>query len=83
MNLAQRLVVMVEGAVIDAPDLPDHMRYSASGAARLQRPLAEVEAEHIRNVLASVRGNKTEAGRILGIDRKTLRRKLAGMGLGD
>ena len=40
-------------------------------------PLAEVEADHIRRVLASVRDNKTRAAEILGIDRKTLREKLA------
>ena len=44
--------------------------------ADLTRPLAEVEAEYIRNVLASVEGNKTEAAKILEIDRKTLRKKL-------
>ena len=38
--------------------------------------LAEVEEEYIRNVLASVKGNKTQAAKILGIDRKTLREKL-------
>ena len=36
----------------------------------------DVEAEHIRNVLASVGGNKVHAAKILGIDRKTLREKL-------
>jgi DNA-binding protein Fis len=35
-----------------------------------------VEAEHIRIVLASVGGNKTQAAKILGITRKTLREKL-------
>jgi DNA-binding protein Fis len=38
--------------------------------------LAEVEKEHIRNVLAGVGGNKTRAAEILGIERKTLREKL-------
>ncbi len=42
----------------------------------VHRTLAEVEAEHIRNVLASVGDNKTLAAKILGIDRKTLREKL-------
>jgi DNA-binding protein Fis len=44
--------------------------------ASFNRTLAEVEAEYIRNVLASVNGNRTRAAEILGIDRKTLREKL-------
>jgi len=38
--------------------------------------LVEVEAEHILNVLNSVKGNKTQAAQILGIDRKTLLAKM-------
>jgi DNA-binding NtrC family response regulator len=74
-NIIQRLVVMTEGEVIDIPDLPLLMRFSAKRAG-LYRTLAEVEVEHIGNVLASVENNKTEAAKILGIDRKTLREKL-------
>ncbi len=75
-NIVQRLIVMGEGDIIDVADLPSAMRYSAGPIAGVDRTLAEVEAEYIRNVLASVRGNKTHAARILGIDRKTLRQKL-------
>lgn len=75
-NLVQRLTVMSEGDVIEVPDLPPMMRFSAARAAGLDRTLAEVEAEHIRNVLASTDGNKVHAAKILGIDRKTLREKL-------
>lgn len=75
-NLTQRLVVMVDGDYIDVPDLPSHMRFTVLREAGLDRSLAEVEAEHIRNVLADVGGNKTEAAKILGIDRKTLRERL-------
>jgi len=77
-NLIQRLVVMADdGEVIDVPDLPSAMRFAAPRGRGLDRTLAEVEAEHIRNVLAAVRDNKTRAAEILGIDRKTLREKLA------
>ena len=38
--------------------------------------LGEVERRHIARVLAATHGNKTMAARILGIDRKTLHRKL-------
>jgi DNA-binding NtrC family response regulator len=75
-NLVQRLVVMSEGEVIDVPQLPTYMRYSAARESGLDRSLAEVEAEHIRNVLAHCGGNKSQAARTLGIDRKTLREKL-------
>ncbi len=75
-NTIQRLVVMSDGGTIDVPDLPPFMRFSALRDAGLQRSLADVEFEHIRNVLASVDGNKTRAAAILGIDRKTLRQKL-------
>jgi len=52
------------------------MRFSALREPSLNRTLAEVEAEYIRNVLTSVGGNKTIAAKVLGIDRKTLREKL-------
>ena len=75
-NVIQRLVVMTDGEFIEAPDLPSLMRFSALRKTGLSRTLAEVEAEHVHNVLASVDGNKTRAAEILGIDRKTLRQKL-------
>jgi DNA-binding NtrC family response regulator len=75
-NVIQRLVVMTEGNLIEVPDLPSLMRFSALRETGLSRTLAEVEAEYIRNVLVSADGNKTRAAEILGIDRKTLRDKL-------
>ena len=75
-NVIQRLVVMTDGDIIEVPDMPPLMRFSALRETGLHRTLAEVEAEYIHNVLASVDGNKTQAARILGIDRKTLREKL-------
>jgi two-component system, NtrC family, response regulator HydG len=80
-NLVQRLVIMTEEPVIDVPQLPDVMRFSAVRPSGLHRTLAEVEMGHIRAVLASVENNKTVAAKILGIDRKTLREKLKSLGL--
>ena len=79
-NVVQRLVVMADGATIEAPDLPAVMRFSVPRETGLNRTLAEVETEYICSVLASVGGNKTRAAEILGIDRKTLRDKLKGLG---
>ncbi|UCF99834.1 MAG: sigma-54-dependent Fis family transcriptional regulator [Spirochaetaceae bacterium] len=75
-NVVQRSVIMTDTDKIDVPDLPSGMRFSAQREIGLKRTLAEVEAEHILNVLASVEGNRTRAAEILAIDRKTLREKL-------
>jgi len=75
-NIVQRLVIMSEGDIIDVPDLPSLMRFSALSGIGPHRTLAAVEAEYILSVLASVDKNKTKAAEILGIDRKTLREKL-------
>jgi two-component system response regulator HydG len=76
-NIVQRLTVMTNSNIIDAPDLPSLMRFSAAGSGTdLTRTLAEAETGYIRDVLLSVGGNKTQAAQILGIDRKTLRTKL-------
>ncbi len=76
-NIIQRLIVMNEGSIIDIPDLPSMMRFSAiNGNGKITRSLTEIEAEHIKKVLCSVKWNKTKAAQILDIDRKTLRDKI-------
>lgn len=75
-NLIQRLIVVVDNALIDVTELPESMRYSLSSTPETNRTLEEVEIAYIQNVLTSVGGNKTQAAQILGIDRKTLRLKL-------
>ncbi len=75
-NVIQRLIVMTDGDSIDVTDLPDLCRFSALSKTGFTRTLAQVESEYIKNVLASLGGNKTRAAEILGIDRKTLREKL-------
>ncbi len=75
-NVVQRLVLMTDHPVIDAPDLPGLMRFSAARGPVAERTLAEVESEHVHAVLAGAGGNKSRAAAILGIDRKTLREKL-------
>ena len=67
---------MSDEKIIDIADLPETMKYSLPGLKGIHKTLAEVEKEHITNVLSYVNGNKTKAADILGIDRKTLREKL-------
>ena len=75
-NVIKRLMVMTEGNLIDVTDLPSLMRFSVPRIPDLTRTLAETEVDYIRNVLVSVGGNKTQAAKILGISRATLRDKL-------
>lgn len=80
-NLVRRLVIMTDGDVIDVPDFPSYMRFSVQRGMGVNRTLADIEAEHIKNVLQSVDGNKTRAAEILKIDRKTLREKVKKYGI--
>jgi DNA-binding NtrC family response regulator len=71
-----RTLVPLEGEVLDSHHIPESVRLAVGSREGLLRPLHEVEAEHIGNVLTSLKGNKTRAAEILGIDRRTLREKL-------
>ncbi|MBH0197057.1 MAG: sigma-54-dependent Fis family transcriptional regulator, partial [Nitrospira sp.] len=46
-------------------------------AAEKSLPLHEIEKEYIKKILDKTGGNKYQAAHTLGIDRKTLYRKLA------
>ena len=71
------VIARVDGRMIEVSDLPPRFRFTAvidEGDAVLT--LADVERAHVQTVLDRVGGNKSEAARLLGIDRKTLRSKL-------
>ncbi|MCP3942452.1 MAG: sigma-54-dependent Fis family transcriptional regulator [Desulfobacteraceae bacterium] len=75
-NLIQRLIVIVDGDLIRTTDLPESMRFNIPSGSGSKQELKEVVAEHILSVLTTAKGNKTQAAKILGIDRKTLNSKL-------
>jgi two-component system response regulator PilR (NtrC family)/two-component system response regulator HydG len=82
-NTIERAVALCEGGVIHVEDLPPALRGRRAGepdtlqAALAQGlTLAEVEREFIQRVLTAEGGNKTRAAQRLGLDRKTLYRKL-------
>jgi DNA-binding NtrC family response regulator len=68
---AARRVLLGLGAQL-SPSGPE----SAKSAPDESRSLEEAERIHVERVLASTGGNRTAAARLLGIDRKTLARKL-------
>ena len=75
----QRLVIMGESSKVTQADLPAFMKGGISIAKGFERTLEQVEQEYILDVLNYTGGNKTKAAVILGIDRKTLRRKIDGL----
>lgn len=65
-------------------DLPEAITRNRSERHNVRvEPLREIEEQHILRVLDSVSGNKALAARILGVDRKTLHRKVVLSHRGD
>jgi len=79
-NVVHRALLLSPGRVIMPTDLPADLH--ARPAARMS-PLDVVEREHILRVLDEVKGHRGRAAEVLGIDPKTLYRKLAGYGVPD
>ncbi|HJU12161.1 MAG TPA: sigma-54 dependent transcriptional regulator [Candidatus Binataceae bacterium] len=82
-NAIQRGVILSRNNVITVKDLPPKIAGLEFSSSRMltealdkRMRLDELERDYIHAVLNSVNGNKTEAAGILGIDRKTLYRKL-------
>ncbi|MGI9497908.1 MAG: sigma-54-dependent transcriptional regulator [Mariniblastus sp.] len=82
-NAMERAVTLSEGTKLRIEDLPDSIRnyqsrtmVIASDKPEELRSLEEVEKRYILHVLDTVDGNRTVASKILGLDRKTLYRKL-------
>lgn len=78
-NTVERAVIVSAGERIEVDDLPDAIRAAVRVLRQRIKPqtLGEVEAHYVDEILASVKGNKTEAARILGISRKSLHERLA------
>ena len=79
-NVIERCVFLAEDGVIGLHDLPADMletcREKDATVFGPIRPLAELELEYIRHVLDKCGGNKQKAAALLGINRKTIHRRL-------
>ena len=56
---------------------PPSEHFSLAEAAHRKMTLAQIELAYIEQVVAASQGNMVKAARLLGIDRRTLYRKLA------
>ncbi len=75
-NTVERLVVFARDKMIATQDLVYSNTVLSSVLSREPLRLEEMERLHIMKVLQRAEGNKTQAARLLGIDRKTLRTKM-------
>ncbi len=81
-NVIERAVILAPGDTIELSDLPEEFAVALPRTVTVGAhvTLEELEAEHIRRVLALSR-NLDEAARTLGIDPATLYRKRVKLGL--
>jgi DNA-binding NtrC family response regulator len=81
-NAIERAVAFARGKAITPDDLPERVRTSGGASALIVRSveqnmtLRELEREYILEVLRRAGGNKSRAAELLGLDRKTLYRRL-------
>ncbi len=82
-NVMERAVALTRYDKITLEDLPEKVRDFQGGALVIGGldpnelvPMEEIERRYIHHVLEVVGGNQSQAARILGLDRKTIYRKL-------
>lgn len=77
-HLVERLTILSPNGRIDSESVHEAVR-DMEPREQSGESLADTESEQIRRVLAATGGNKSRAAQILGIERKTLYRKLERM----
>jgi DNA-binding NtrC family response regulator len=79
-HMMERLTILAPAGRIDETAVRQAIEQMDS-RDHASETLADTESDQIRRVLAATNGNKSRAAKILGIERKTLYRKLERMGL--
>lgn len=88
-NCIERAVALAHFEEVQDEDLPDKIRAqqtrrSLSGTDLPELlTLEEIERRHVLRVLEACKGNRTDAAKMLDLDRKTLYRKLLRWGMSD
>jgi transcriptional regulator with PAS, ATPase and Fis domain len=80
-NVIQRAMTLSQHDILQAEDLPSPLLQKGDEdlfekGFKEKYTIDQLEREYIKKVLLEVNGNKSKAAEILGLDRKTLYRKL-------
>lgn len=81
-NAIERAAALARGVQLTPQDLPDRVRAGGAAARFIAQSsaqsltLRELERDYILEVMRKTGGNKSRAAELLGLDRKTLYRKL-------
>ena len=79
-HMMERMVILTPQGRIDEAAVRESIQ-AMDNREQASESLADTESDQIRKVLVAVGGNKSHAAKLLGIERKTLYRKLERMGI--
>lgn len=75
-SLMTRISLMVEGPKVKTNDLPRYIANRPDDPPGKFKSLEDLEKEHILTILSETGGNQSQTAQILGINRKTLYKKI-------
>ncbi len=75
-SVITKAMLFADGDVITPYDLPEHLAGQQKVSLRQPKTLEEMEKNHIINILSETGGNQSQAAKLLGINRKTLYKKI-------
>ncbi|CAN5885242.1 sigma-54 dependent transcriptional regulator [soil metagenome] len=89
-NCIERAVALARFEDVQVDDLPEKVRMQPTRRSTMSGndvpemlTLEEIERRHVLRVLEACKGNRTDAAKVLDLDRKTLYRKLLRWGVSD
>jgi transcriptional regulator with PAS, ATPase and Fis domain len=75
-SAVNKIDILTDSEIITKDHLPPHFVMQKSVPSSSSKTLEDIEKEHIMRVLAETDGNQSQAANVLGINRKTLYKKI-------
>jgi two-component system, NtrC family, response regulator AtoC len=75
-SVITKSLLFADGNTVTPNDLPEHLAGHQKVSLRQPKTLEEMEKNHIITILAETGGNQSQAAKLLGINRKTLYKKI-------